>query len=181
MSRLTTCNESELQPETLDALESVRMRGRLAEVYLQFANSEQALRAYLQMESCLKVGSLSNKELEAIKLWVSQQTNCEYCLSIHSFKAGQAGLDEPTQLSVRAGRETGDQRIDMILKVAAALFQVPGKLDDDLLDAARLAGLSDENLVDLTMAMSTIFFTNITNHINDSLSPLPAAPSLGQS
>ena len=112
---------------------------------------------------------------------MSQQTNCEYCLSIHSFKAGQAGLDEPTQLSVRAGRETGDQRIDMILKVAAALFQVPGKLDDDLLDAARLAGLSDENLVDLTMAMSTIFFTNITNHINDSLSPLPAAPSLGRS
>lgn len=179
MSRLTTCNESELQPETLDALGPVRVGGRLAEVYLQFANSEQALRAYLHMEYCLEAGSLDGKELEAIKLWVSQQTNCEYCLSIHSFKAGKAGLDEPTLLLIRSGQETGDQRIDMILKVAAALFQTPGKLDDDLLGAARLAGLSDENLVDLTMAMSTIFFTNVTNHINDSKSPLPAAPSLG--
>ena len=168
-----------MQPETLDALESVRMTGRLAEVYLQFANSEQALRAYLQMESCLRAGSLDNKELEAIKLWVSQQTNCEYCLSIHSFKARQAGLDESAQLAIRAGRVTGDQRIDIILRVAAALFQNPGKLDDDLLGTARVAGLSDENLVDLTMAMSTIFFTNITNHINDSQSPLPAAPSVG--
>ncbi len=120
-----------------------------------------------------------NVILEAIKLWVSQQTNCEYCLSIHSFKARQAGLDESTQIAIRADRGTGDQRIDVILKVVAALFQTPGKLDDDLLEAARVAGLSDENLVDLTMAMSTIFFTNITNHINDSQSPLPAAPSVG--
>ena len=146
-------------------------------MYLQFANSEQALRTYLQMESCLREGSLGDKELEAIKLWVSQQTNCEYCLSIHSFKAGQVGLDESTQFKIRAGLETGDQRLDIILKVASALFKLPGKLEDDLLDAARVAGLSDENLVDLTMAMSTIFFTNITNHINDSQSPLPSAPS----
>lgn len=179
MSRLATRNESELQPETLDALEPVRMKGRLAEVYLQFANSEHALRTYLQMESCLRESSLSNRELEAVKLWLSQQTECEYCLSIHSFKAAQAGLDESAQLAIRADQKIGDRRIDMILAVAAALFGKPGKLDQALLDNARAAGLSDENLVDLTMAMSTIFFTNITNHINDSRSPLPPAPSAG--
>jgi len=178
VSRLATCNESELQPETLDALEPVRTNGRLADVYLQFANSQNALRAYLQMESCLRTGSLSNLELEAIKLWVSQQTNCEYCLSIHSFKAKRAGLDQSVQLLIRTGRETGNERIDIILKVVSALFSTPGKLEQDLLDSARLGGLSDENLVDLTMAMSTIFFTNITNHINDSQSTLEAAPPL---
>lgn len=154
------------------------MNGKLAEVYLQFANSEPALRAYLQMEQAVKQGSLSTQEIEAIKLWVSQQTGCEYCLSVHSFKARAAGLTADQQRLLRTGSKVGDARIDCILKLAAALMNVPGKLPDALLAEAREVGLSDENLVDLTMAVATIYFTNLTNHINDSISSLPPAPEL---
>ncbi len=178
MSRLSTIGEDSLQPETLEALVPARMNGKLADVYLQFANSEPALRAYLQMELALKKGSLSTREIEAIKLWVSQQTGCEYCLSVHSFKARAAGLDAELQLFLRKGNEVGDARIDCLLKLARALMDVPGKLPDALLAEARGVGLSDENLVDLTMAMATIYFTNLTNHINDSISSLPPAPDL---
>lgn len=154
------------------------MNGKLADVYLQFANSEPALRAYLHMEHALKQGSLSTREIEAIKLWVSQQTGCEYCLSVHAFKAGAVGLDAEMQLSLRKGNTVDDARIDCLLKLAAALMTMPGKLSDELLAEARSVGLSDENLVDLTMAMATIYFTNLTNHINDSVSSLPPAPEL---
>ena len=155
------------------------MNGRLAPIYLQFANSEPALRAYLQMEASLRNGSLDTRELEAIKLWVSQKTDCEFCLSVHTYKASQAGLDAKTQLQIRAGQKTGNTRIDMLISIVSTLFNNPGKLDADLLEAARAEGLSDQNLVDLTMAMSTIFFTNITNHINDSRSSMPAASRIG--
>lgn len=178
MSRLSTPEEASLQPETLEALIPVRLNGKLAEVYLQFANSEPALRAYLHMEQALKQGSLSTREIEAIKLCVSQQTGCEYCLSVHSFKARAAGLDADQQGSLRTGNEVGDARIDCLLKLARELMNVPGRLSDALLLEARDAGLSDENLVDLTVAMATIYFTNLTNHINDSISSLPPAPEL---
>ncbi|WP_157735802.1 carboxymuconolactone decarboxylase family protein [Granulosicoccus antarcticus] len=178
MSRLSTPEEASLQQETLEALESVRMNGKLAEVYLQFANSEHALRAYLHMEQALAGGSLSKTETEAIKLWVSQQTGCDYCLSVHTFKSKQAGLNAEQQRALRKGEPTGDSRIDCMLKVAQALMQVRGKLPEALLAEARETGLSDENLVDLTMAISTIYFTNLTNHINDSISSLPPAPDL---
>ncbi len=154
------------------------MSGKLADVYLQFANSEPALRAYLHMEQALKQGSLATREIEAVKLWVSQQTGCEYCLSVHSFKAKAAGLDANLQLALRTGKNVGDARIDCLLKLAKALMNVPGKLPDALLAEAREAGLSDENLVDLSMAIATIYFTNLTNHINDSISSLPPAPEL---
>lgn len=178
MSRLSTLAENDLQPETLDALAAVRMNGKLADVYLQFANSEPALRAYLQMEQALAAGSLSVREVEAVKLWVSQQTGCDYCLSIHSFKAGKAGFDENQILALRRGEAVGDSRIDCLLQLAGALMKVPGKLPDNLLANARQQGIDNENLVDLTMAISTIYFTNLTNHINDSKSPLPPAPSI---
>lgn len=178
MTRLSTCKESALSAASLSALEPVRLKGRIADVYLQFANSEAALQAYLGMEKALQAGSLEARDLETIKLLVSELTQCEYCLSIHSFKSGQAGIAEPQQLLIRQARPTGDARIDVIVRLVLALIKQPGTLEQALLDEARSTGLSDENLVDICMCMSTIFFTNITNHINNSKSPMPPAPKI---
>lgn len=178
MSRLTIRVASELQPATVEALEPVRLNGKISDVYLQFANSEAALRAYLQMESCLREGSLTMTEVEAVKLWVSEQTGCAYCLSIHSYKASQAKLSSKQQIAVRKGESSGDDRIDMLLEIARTVYKKPGSIPQSMLDNARLVGLTDENLVDLMMAVSTIFFTNLTNHINNTKSPLPPAPAL---
>jgi len=159
-------------------LEAVRMNGKIAPVYLQFASSEAALQAYLNMEASIRQGSLANREIEAIKLWVSEQTGCEFCLSVHSFKATQAGLDPQVQKAIRRSEDIGEERLDCIMNIARTIYASPGKLPDELLAEARTLDISDENFVDLTMVMSTIFFTNITNHINDSRSPLPPAPDI---
>jgi uncharacterized peroxidase-related enzyme len=176
VSRLNTCPEDSLQTETIAALEPVRQQGRLADVYLQFANSEAALRAYLVMEASLRSGSLSSADIEGIKLLVSELTLCRYCLAVHGMKARQAGLDADRQTAIRRGERTGDERQDAMFALVRALFTTPGVLDEALLQAARDAGITDTELVDITMAMSTIFFTNITNHINDTALTLsPAA------
>lgn len=167
-----------MQADTLDALEPVRQRGQLADVYLQFANSEPALQAYLHMEQALKQGSLDTREIEAIKLRVSQLTACDYCLSVHTFKAGQAGFDADTIRRLRAGESIAEPRIDVLLQLVDQLLLRAGTVPSDLLDRARACSLSDRNLVDLTMAISTIHFTNLTNHLNDSRSSLPPAPPL---
>lgn len=178
MSRLTSRKESDLHPQTLDALAPVRVNGNLSPVYLQFASSEPALRAYLHMEKCLREGSLTEREVEAVKLWVSQHTGCDYCLSVHTYKAGIAGISADEQQRLRSGKAIDDKRVDTLIALASILFKSAGALPDPVLQQARDAGLSDENLVDLTMLISTIFFTNITNHINDSQSAWPPAPDL---
>ena len=178
VTRLNTIEITKLSEVTIEALEPFRQNGKIAPVYLQFANSEAALQAYLRMEQSLSLGSLTTLQLEAVKLWVSQQTGCEFCLSVHSFKAQSAGLDEPQQMAIRTDGETGNQSLDALLRLARTLFRTPGSIPQDVLSDARAAGLSDENMVDLAMAMSTIFFTNLTNHINDSKSPLKAAPAI---
>ncbi len=178
MARLTTCKESALSASTLEALEHTRINGELAPVYLQFANSEPAVRSYLGMEAALRAGSLSDYELEAIKLLVSELTQCHFCLAMHTMKARKAGLDKQSQLAIRRGDELEDGRLNIMMKLVRALFTQTGKLDQALLDEARSSGVTDTQLVDLTMAMSTIFFTNITNHINDTEATLPVPPSV---
>lgn len=178
MHRLGTRSENDLETATLDSLEPVRMAGKISDVYLQFANSEPALRTYLQMEETLRGGSLGDKELEAIKLLVSERNRCDYCLSVHDMKARKLGLDEQARRSIRRAEATGDARIDAITAIANEFFVNPGPLRDDLVEQGRAAGLGDQEFVDIGMAAATIFFTNIVNHINDTQPSLPAAPSV---
>lgn len=178
MARLETRNESALSKDTLDLLKPTKINGKLAEVYLQFANSEPALAAYMKMEESLREGTLSNQELEAIKLAVSEHTQCDYCLSVHSMKARKAGLDKDTQLAIRRGNDTGIERINIIVQITRHFFHQRGPLPDSMIKNAKKQGFSDAQLIDIAMAVSTIFFTNITNHINDTEQTLPSAPAI---
>jgi len=178
MHRLQTRNENDLEKATLDSLDPVRVGGKISDVYLQFANSESALRTYLQMETTLREGSLSDVELESIKLLVSEKNRCDYCLSMHDMKARKVGLDTETRRSIRRAEPTGDHRIDVIVAIANEFFTKPGPLTDDLIDRGRAVGLGDQEFVDIGLAVATIFFTNIVNHVNDTRVSLPAAPSV---
>ncbi len=178
MHRLSTRNENDLEPATLDSLEPVKAGGKVSDIYLQFANSEVALRAYLQMELALRAGSLSDLELEAIKLLVSEKNQCDYCLSVHDMKARKLGLDTGSRRSVRRAEPTGNTRIDAITAIANEFFSNPGPLRSELVEQGRDAGLGDQEFVDIGLAVATIFFTNVVNHINDTQVSLPPAPSV---
>jgi len=175
MPRLYTREESSLSDECKQAMEPVRMGGKIPEIFLQFANSEPAVIAYLGMENSLLQFSLSELEIEAIKLMVSEKAACEYCLSVHTMKANKVGMDESFQTAVRTNNTTSNARVDALLAIVCAFFETPGVLDAELLDEARSAGISDQELVEATMVVSTILFTNFTNHINDSVSVLAPA------
>ena len=178
MSRLKTRSEHELQDATLDALEITRNNGALAPVYLQIANSEAALQAYLQMEAALRASGLSLREVEAVKLLVSQHNQCDYCLSVHSVKSKAAGLSEAEQQTIRKNEALADARLNAIVATAWALLKQPGTLPEQQLNTLRQAGLDDRQLVDIALAISTITFTNLFNHFNDSKPPFAAAPPI---
>ena len=176
MARLNTRDEATLSVEALAALEPTRMNGKIADVYLQFANSEPATMAYLQMEASLKKSSLSELEIESIKLLVSEINQCEYCLAMHTMKSRKAGIATDMQMAIRSHGKTSNARVDALLDIVRAFFKQPGPLSDELLTNARGSGLSDQELVETAMAVSTIFFTNITNHINNTEITVPVAP-----
>jgi len=48
------------------------------------SNSPHALEAALNLDAALKKGSLSGREIEAVKLVVSDAAKCEYCLAAHT-------------------------------------------------------------------------------------------------
>ena len=175
MARLKSCSDEELTPALVARLETHTGSRKIAPVFREMGNSPVALDAYLTLEQSLSRSTLTTREIEAVKLLVSQINRCDFCLSVHTVKSKAAGIEQDEQLAIRRladldlSEQNGidDARLVAILNLVVCFFRHPGPVDKAILDEAREAGLNDANLMDIVAAVSTIFLTNVFNHIND--------------
>ena len=170
------------------ALESAT--GATAEIYAQIkkaagkvpntyaaigAYRPNALKAILQADGALAGGTLSKQDGETIKLLVSEIVGCDYCLAAHSVLGKLAGLTPEVQKQVRAGQPTGDAKRDALVRFVRNLLQTSGTISDQEFSAIKAAGYTDAELVDISLAIAVITFTNIFNRINATNLDYPAA------
>jgi uncharacterized peroxidase-related enzyme len=133
-----------------------------------------ALKAILNADAILAAGALSKQDQETIKLAVSAAAGCDYCEAAHSLLGKLAGLKPDEIRQIRTGRPTGDARRDALVRLVRLLILARGTIDERELQAVRAAGYSDAQLVDVSLAVAVITFTNIFNRINDTTLDFPA-------
>jgi uncharacterized peroxidase-related enzyme len=139
------------------------------------AHGPAALKAILQADAVLAAGSLSKQDQETIKLAVSAAVGCDYCEAAHSLLGKLAGLKPDALRQIRAGRPTGDAKRDALVRFVRLLVLTQGTVSDEEFAAIRAAGYTDAQLVDISLALATITFTNAFNRINDTTLDFPAA------
>ena len=170
------------------ALESAT--GATAEIYAQIkkavgkvpnifavmgAHEPAALKAYLQADAVLKASTLSKQDQETINLVVSETTGCDYCLAAHSLLGKLAGLKPETMKQLRVGQSTGDAKRDALARFVRTVVKTRGTISDQEFSAIKAAGYTDAQLVDISLAIALIIFTNAFNRINDTTLDFPAA------
>ncbi|TXH36152.1 MAG: carboxymuconolactone decarboxylase family protein [Rhodospirillaceae bacterium] len=126
-----------------------------------------ALDAILQADAVLAASSLSKKDAETIKLVVSVATGCDYCIAAHSVIAKTTGLSEDIVKQVRLGLPTGDAKRDALATFVRTLAGTSGTVSEEQLTAVKEAGYSDQQLVEISLAIAIGIFTNMFNRIND--------------
>jgi uncharacterized peroxidase-related enzyme len=138
-------------------------------------NSPLALQASLNLDAALAKSSLSSKEIEVVKLAVSEVAACDYCLAAHTLMGKKAGLGREAILGVRHGQPSGDERLDALARFARTLTSTSGTAPAEVVAAVKAAGYSDAQIVDTLLAISSITFTNLLNRVNDTAIDFPAA------
>jgi uncharacterized peroxidase-related enzyme len=133
-----------------------------------------ALGAVLDADAALAAGSLSKKDIETIKVVVSVATGCDYCIAAHSLLGKLAGLKPDELKKIRDGELPGDARRDALVRFVRALAETSGTVSDEEFAAIKVAGYTDAQLVDISLAFATIVFTNVFNRINDTEIDFPA-------
>jgi uncharacterized peroxidase-related enzyme len=132
-----------------------------------------ALAAVLNAEGALASGSLSKQDLETIKLLVSEQTGCDYCVAAHVMLGKMTGLPTETLKQIRAGQATGDAKRDALVHFVLNLQKTSGTISENEFDAIRAAGYSETQLAEISLAVAMTIFTNTFNRINDTVVDFP--------
>jgi uncharacterized peroxidase-related enzyme len=163
-------------------------KGLTAEVYAQIkkaagsvpntfavigAHGPAALRAVLQAEGVLGNGTLSKQDQETVKLLVSQIAGCDYCVAAHTALGKMTGLSSDVLAKVRAEQPTADAKRDALVRFVSILQRTSGTLPEEELNAIKAAGYTNEQIVEICLAIALTTFTNAFNRLNDTKLDFP--------
>ncbi|MEO3786897.1 peroxidase-related enzyme [Actinocorallia sp. B10E7] len=127
------------------------------------ANSPAALKGFLGLFGALKQGVLSAALQERIALAVAEANGCSYCLSAHTMVSRNVvELPEEEIEAARRGH-SAEPKADAALSLALAITHNRGPVEKEAFDAARKAGLSDEEIVEVIANVARNIFTNYVN------------------
>jgi len=124
------------------------------------AHSPKALAGFLGLYGALGAASLDKPTQERIALAVAEGNACEYCLSAHTAIGRRAGLSNEEMLLNRRG-SSADAKAAAAVALAVVLNERTGGIATSDLDAARHAGLTDGEIVEVIAVVALNLFTNI--------------------
>ncbi|MCU7248062.1 carboxymuconolactone decarboxylase family protein [Pseudomonas koreensis] len=123
-----------------------------------YSASPKAMKAMIAMEALTSSLSIEPPLLQLIKIRASQLNGCAFCTDMHSVDARRAGESDRRLYSIVVWRDSGffnpRERAALAWAEAVTLL-AESRVPDDVYQDAR-AQFSDSELVDLTMAVSTI-------------------------
>jgi uncharacterized peroxidase-related enzyme len=117
------------------------------------------LEGWLGLFGALRKGAIGGADGERIALGVAEANECSYCLSAHAYLAANVARLDADEIE-RARRFA---KSAAILAFAAAVVETKGAVNDDDIEAARAAGLSDTQLGDIVGHVAINVLTNYFN------------------
>lgn len=161
MSRINIVEFDNANAEQKALLEAIQAQLGMVPNFLKvFANSPAALRAFLGLHGVAGEGSLTPQTRERIALALAQQNSCEYCLSAHTAIGRKAGLSGSEIAAARAGTSE-DARAAVAVALARSLVEHKGDVTTAELSAARAAGYTDADIVEIIAHVGMNVLTNI--------------------
>lgn len=150
--------------------------GKVPNLYTVLANSENALEAYLDLEDMPT--SLTNKQMEAVNLVVSQVNQCVYCVSAHTVVAKMNGFTDEQAAELREGRASFDHSLEVLVKLAKDLTVKRGHVDPTIVGEFLEEGYTKENLIDVIMLVGDRTISNLLHAVSKVPVDFPLAPGI---
>jgi uncharacterized peroxidase-related enzyme len=142
-----------------------KMFGGTPNLFTTAANAPAALNALLGLFASVGTSSLGAKRGEQIAIAIAQSNGCGYCLAAHTAIGGMNGLD-PAALASAKQAASPDAKTAAILKLAVAINEKQGRIDDRALAAASAAGVTDAEVVEIVAHVALNVFTNYLNGVS---------------
>tara|TARA_R110002096_G_scaffold57426_2_gene145591 strand:+ start:1824 stop:2384 length:561 start_codon:yes stop_codon:yes gene_type:complete len=144
--------------------ELIEKRGKVSNILMVHSLNPAAMSNHLELYMTLMFGKsgLSRAEREAIAVVVSANNDCAYCVSHHAEALRHHLKDKETinLLATADGLETLEPRLSNIVRHAEKLTNAPGAMTESDLGELRAVGLSDKDILDLSLIVGYFNFVN---------------------
>ena len=161
MARVQVVNPQTATGAAKDLLDAVQAQLGITPNFIRvLANSPKSLEGFLGLYGALGGISLDKAMQERIALVVAEGNGCQYCVSAHTAIGRGAGLSDEEIVLNRTG-DSKEAKAAAVLALAKALNANLGDLTTGEFDAARAAGLSDAEIVEVITVVALNVFTNI--------------------
>ncbi|MBG0830082.1 peroxidase-related enzyme [Planomonospora sp. ID67723] len=127
------------------------------------ANSPAALKGFLGLFGALKQGTLPPALQERLALAIAEANGCSYCLSAHTMVARNVVKLPQAEIEAARHGRSAEPKDQAALSLALAITRNRGPVEKEVFDAARQAGLSDEEIVEVIANVARNIFTNYVN------------------
>ena len=142
----------------------VKQRGKVSNILKVHSLNPGAMDDHLDLYMTIMFGKsgLSRAEREAIAVVVSASNDCDYCVNHHAEALRRYIKDEEIiNLLISAdGLETLEPRLSNIVRHAEKLTTAPGAMTEFDLGELRAEGLSDGDILDITLIVGYFNFVN---------------------
>ncbi|NWJ41368.1 MAG: peroxidase-related enzyme [Geothrix sp.] len=173
MATILPLDPTQASPEVASILQAVKAKlGRVPNLFLTLAKAPAALKAYLGASEAIGTGHLDAPQREVIALAVAEANGCDYCLAAHSAIGKMVGLDADTILQARSG-VPANRRQAALAAFARAVVRERGRVSPLDLQAAREAGLDDQDLLEVVANVAINVLTNYTNLVAGTVVDFP--------
>lgn len=164
MDRIKLLSNEEASASAKEVLDGITSGGgRVLNIFKAMANSAATLKTFFGVHKALEEKVLDEAIAERIAIQLSVMNGCEYCLAAHSY-SGAKVLSDDELVSAREGKSS-DAKAQAALNFSASVMQKAGKVSDEEFAAAKTAGLSDAELLEIVAVVSLNFFTNAINNV----------------
>ncbi|MEL6820758.1 MAG: peroxidase-related enzyme [Calditrichota bacterium] len=163
MTRLTPVELANAEGKAKELLTAVKQAmGGTPNIFTTMANAPAALDGYLKFNGALGQGVLSSQLREQIALTVAGLNGCNYCASAHTYIGDRTGLSAEELAQNLQGQAT-DSRTQAALTFAKKLVETRGRVSEADKEAARDAGLNNEEIIEIVAHVALNVFTNYFN------------------
>ncbi|WP_332852042.1 carboxymuconolactone decarboxylase family protein [Duganella sp. S19_KUP01_CR8] len=136
--------------------------GATPNMFKAVANSTAALKSMWGSFGALGGGVIDAKLGEQIAVAIADRNACDYCLAAHTALGRKAGASSEEMSAAQAGQST-DPKTAAALRFAIAVVSNRAQIDDEDVEALRIAGFNDEAIVEIMAHVALNLFTNYVN------------------
>jgi uncharacterized peroxidase-related enzyme len=162
MCRLRFIEPEEVGPSAKAAFQKLVMVPNLLCV---MANSEAAMKSFVDYTEHQKEYKLSHKHGKMISLAVSQFNDCDYCIALHTSDALDSGLLTDEECLEARRMNSPHPKDNALLILTREILNNKGHVSDLTMEHARRYGFDDQEMVEIINIIGVITIANYTANL----------------